>query len=509
MQAPRRRRYLARPAPGYGEAAAGDHLQLGWALLAPGHQLEHGRAPWADPYSFRPEAEASPNLQGWLLGAPVLAAARALLGNVWAYNLVVLLSFVAAGGLACWWLRALGLSRGAALAGGLVFALAPYRVGQSTGHLLGLIAFLLPAVAARPRAAALRLGRRSRSRRSRSRGRSTSRWAPSCSRSATPGPAFRDADWWKAGAARARGGGRGDRRAAGRRGGLDRGRRPLVRAGAALLGRALRLRHAGRRGGDRGARLRRLADAAPRASPDCGRSAGSAGSRLCLGLARARPLPARARLRTCRSTSRSGTRSRRSASRASRSGCCRSAASRSPPSSRSPSTRAAHRVRVAPSHKRGRRRGSRRRGARAARARPARPVFAAVDRRSRRTPPTQRSGGGGRMLELPVFRPDIHYGSVYLGYARQSPRERPQGYSTTAPPAADRPRPGAARALVRPWDGPAGARRPLRRRPPRSLRAERLLRAGLRGPRRDRAAPSRLAAARARRSRLQLAISMT
>ena len=36
--------------------------------------------------------------------------------------------------------------RGAALVGGLVFALAPYRLGQSTGHLLGLIAFLLPAV---------------------------------------------------------------------------------------------------------------------------------------------------------------------------------------------------------------------------------------------------------------------------------------------------------------------------------------------------------------------------
>ena len=44
----------------------------------------------------------------------------------------------------------------------------------------------------------------------------------------------------------------------------------------------------------------------------------------------------------------------------------------------------------------------------------------------------------GRMLELPVVRPDIHYGSVYLGYARQSPRERPQGYSTLAEPAADR-----------------------------------------------------------------------
>jgi hypothetical protein len=46
--------------------------------------------------------------------------------------------------------------------------------------------------------------------------------------------------------------------------------------------------------------------------------------------------------------------------------------------------------------------------------------------------------GQGRLLELPVFRPDLHYGSVYLGYARQSPRERPQGYSTLAPPAANR-----------------------------------------------------------------------
>jgi hypothetical protein len=137
--------YLARPSPGYGEAAAGDHLQLGWAFWLPGHQLERGEAPWADPYSFRPEAEAAPNLQGWLLGIPFWPL-RHLLGNVWAYNLIVVLSFLAAGGLTCWWLRALGLARAAALAGGLVFTLAPYRVGQSTGHLLGLIAFLLPAM---------------------------------------------------------------------------------------------------------------------------------------------------------------------------------------------------------------------------------------------------------------------------------------------------------------------------------------------------------------------------
>jgi hypothetical protein len=46
--------------------------------------------------------------------------------------------------------------------------------------------------------------------------------------------------------------------------------------------------------------------------------------------------------------------------------------------------------------------------------------------------------GDGRLLELPVIRPDLHFGSVYLGYVRQSPRERPQGYSTVAPEAADR-----------------------------------------------------------------------
>ncbi len=136
--------YLARPAAGHGEAAAGDHLQLGWSFWLVGHQLGDGRSPFSDPYSFRPDAEAPPNLQGWLLGLPYWPL-RAAFGDVWAYDLLVLLAFVAAGGLACWWLRALGLSRGASLLGGLVFCLMPYRVGQSTGHLLGLVSVLLPA----------------------------------------------------------------------------------------------------------------------------------------------------------------------------------------------------------------------------------------------------------------------------------------------------------------------------------------------------------------------------
>ncbi len=137
--------YLARPAAAHGEAAAGDHLQLGWAFWLVGHQLERGASPLADPYSFRPEAEAPPSLQGWLFGIPYWPLGAAF-GDVWAYDLLVLASFLLAGGTACWWLRALGVSRAAALLGGVVFCLMPYRVGQSTGHLLGLISFLLPAV---------------------------------------------------------------------------------------------------------------------------------------------------------------------------------------------------------------------------------------------------------------------------------------------------------------------------------------------------------------------------
>ncbi len=137
--------YLAWPSPGEGEAAAGDHLQLAWAFWLPGHQLERGAAPWADPYSFRPEAEAAPNVQGWLLGLPYWVAER-VSGPVSAYNIVVLLSFLAAGAFACAWLRAVGLGRPASLLGGLAFTLAPYLVGQRAGHLLGLVAFLLPAV---------------------------------------------------------------------------------------------------------------------------------------------------------------------------------------------------------------------------------------------------------------------------------------------------------------------------------------------------------------------------
>ena len=39
----------------------------------------------------------------------------------------------------------------------------------------------------------------------------------------------------------------------------------------------------------------------------------------------------------------------------------------------------------------------------------------------------------GRVLELPLIEPGVHYGSVYDYYQLQAPRERPGGYSTLVP----------------------------------------------------------------------------
>jgi hypothetical protein len=121
----------------------GDFLQSGYELWLVGHQLEHGRAPWLDPYSFQPEVSPRVNFSGWPFGLPYWPLDAAF-GPVVAWNLLLLMSVVGAGLLTLAWLRELDVGRGAALAGGLAFTLAPYRLEQSAGHLLGIVAILLP-----------------------------------------------------------------------------------------------------------------------------------------------------------------------------------------------------------------------------------------------------------------------------------------------------------------------------------------------------------------------------
>jgi hypothetical protein len=113
-------------------------------LWLPGHQLGLGAAPWRDPYSFRPEAAPRTNFAGWPFGLAFWPLGAAF-GLVAGWNAFVLLTFVGAGGATALWLRALGLSGAAALAGGLAFALAPYLVAQgAAGHLLAPVSILLP-----------------------------------------------------------------------------------------------------------------------------------------------------------------------------------------------------------------------------------------------------------------------------------------------------------------------------------------------------------------------------
>src|SRR4051794_35320810 len=138
-----RSQFLSGGAPAHGEASPGDHLQTLYHYWLVGHQLEHGRPPWRDPYTFRPEAKPQTNFPGWPYGI-LFWPLGAALGLVAGWNVLQILFYVLAGLAACAWLRELDLPRGPALAGGLAFAIAPYRVEQSVGHLLGPISILIP-----------------------------------------------------------------------------------------------------------------------------------------------------------------------------------------------------------------------------------------------------------------------------------------------------------------------------------------------------------------------------
>jgi hypothetical protein len=128
---------------GEGEVAAGDHLQTVYRFWLVGHQLTRLDAPWKDPYSFQPLVEEQTSLLGWPFGLPYWPA-EAAFGPVVAWNLLLLATIVSAGLLTFAWLRTLALPWAPAALGGLVFAIAPYRLEQSGGHLLGWISLLLP-----------------------------------------------------------------------------------------------------------------------------------------------------------------------------------------------------------------------------------------------------------------------------------------------------------------------------------------------------------------------------
>jgi hypothetical protein len=128
---------------GDGEPVAGDHLQAVYRFWLVGHQLEQGAAPWIDPYSFQPLVDPQVILAGWPFGVAFWPLDAAF-GPVVAWNVLLLATIVAAGLFTYGWLRTLDLPPAAAALGGLAFAIAPYRLSQSGTHLLAWIAVLLP-----------------------------------------------------------------------------------------------------------------------------------------------------------------------------------------------------------------------------------------------------------------------------------------------------------------------------------------------------------------------------
>ena len=82
-------------------------------------------------------------LGGWPFGLAFWPLEVAF-GPIVAWNVLLLVTIAGAGLLTYAWLRTLALPPAAAALGGLAFAIAPYRLAQSGGHLLGWVALALP-----------------------------------------------------------------------------------------------------------------------------------------------------------------------------------------------------------------------------------------------------------------------------------------------------------------------------------------------------------------------------
>ena len=138
--------YLARPAPGYGEAAAGDHLQLGWAFWLRRSPARERRRALGGPLLIPPRGGGAAERPGLAARSAVLAArACARAGACVQRDRPALVPGGGGPGV-------LVAARTRASAGeqpspaGSSSRSRPTGVGQSTGHLLGLVSFLLPAL---------------------------------------------------------------------------------------------------------------------------------------------------------------------------------------------------------------------------------------------------------------------------------------------------------------------------------------------------------------------------
>jgi hypothetical protein len=122
----------------------GDHLQFYYYLWLVRDRLGAGASPLRDPYQFAVDGPR-PNLPNVFLPAALAYLPLAVLDPRLGYNLLVLLSFPAAGLAAALLARRYGARPEAAALAGVVFACAPYRLGALLGgHPAGVAYALVP-----------------------------------------------------------------------------------------------------------------------------------------------------------------------------------------------------------------------------------------------------------------------------------------------------------------------------------------------------------------------------
>src|SRR5262245_50483576 len=140
--------YAAVPPPGRElvHSAQGDYLQFYYYLWLVAERLLSGASFLTDPYQFAVDGPRS-NLPNVFLPAALLFVPLSALGQRFAYNALVLLSFPFSGLAAALLARRYGVSRAGAFVAGVIFACAPYRVGALLGgHPAGLAYPLVPLV---------------------------------------------------------------------------------------------------------------------------------------------------------------------------------------------------------------------------------------------------------------------------------------------------------------------------------------------------------------------------
>ena len=122
----------------------GDHLQMTYYLWLWQHALTtFDHLPWFDPFQFAASGHAGAQPFGWplvVVSLPVSLVA----GPVAAYNVLVLVAFVACAGATYGLARQLGASASGAAVAGIAFAFAPFRLVQAATHVNALLAPLLP-----------------------------------------------------------------------------------------------------------------------------------------------------------------------------------------------------------------------------------------------------------------------------------------------------------------------------------------------------------------------------